>query len=185
MTLIPPQYKLAAYGIAMAILVAGVSAWHIHGTRLAREEGRQEVQAKWDKERAQQAQDLLQHNAAVREEERRRTIAQEQIDHDNQARIRKAQSDASSAAAALERLRNVLKTTGSTPAKRLPGDPVPTFVCTADPEVRELLRSCASRYVSMAGEADKAYSAGLACEKWADSLKPSTRPTSSQPLAQP
>lgn len=185
MSVIPTGYKLAAYGTAMAVIVTAVGAWHIHGTHAAREEGRKEVQAEWDKERAKQAQDLLGHNAAVREEEKRRTIAQEQIDRDNQARIAKAQSDAASASSALERLRIALKTPGSTPAKRLPGDPVPTFVCTADPEIRELLRSCASRYVSMAGEADKAYSAGLACEKWADSLRPSIRPTSSQPLAQP
>ena len=185
MNLIPPQYKLAAYGIALASLFVAVGAWHIHGTHAAREEGRKEVQAEWDKERAKQAQDLLEHNAAVREEEKRRTIAQEQIDHDNQARIAKAQSDAASAATALERLRIALKTTSSAPAKRLPGDPVPTFVCTADAEVRELLRSCASRYVAMAGEADKAYSAGVACEKFVDSLKPSTLPTSSRPLSQP
>ena len=185
MSVIPTEYKL----LGLAALVAGLLGYHFiavhHARQSGLEDGRQEVRDEWGKERAKQSQDLLEHNAAVREEEKRRTIAQEQIDRDNQARIQKAQSDAASASSALERLRNVLKTAGSTPAKRLPGDPVPTFVCTADPEIRELLRSCASRYVSMAGEADKAYSAGLACEKWADSLKPSIRPTSSQPLAQP
>ena len=170
MNLMPPQYKLAAYGVALAAIVAGVSAWHIHGTHVAREEGRKEVQAEWDKERAKQAQDLLEHNAAVREEEKRRTIAQEQIDRDNQARIQKAQSDAASASSALERLRNVLKTAGSTPAKRLPGDPVPTFVCTAEPETRDALRDCASRYFEMGKRAAKAGAEGLACEHIYDSL---------------
>lgn len=170
MTLIPPQYKLAAYGIALAILVAGVSAWHIHGTRLAREEGRQEVQAKWDKERAQQAQDLLQHNAAVRAEEQRRSLAQEQIEHDYQTQVAKHAADAASAVTAYQRLLNNLKS--STPAaKRLPGDPIPTFICTAEPETRELLRSCAGRYVEMGRLADAAYDAGKACERWADALK--------------
>ena len=63
MTLIPPQYKLAAYGIALAVLVAGVSAWHLHGINLAREEGRKEVQAKWDKERANQRASVAEKNA--------------------------------------------------------------------------------------------------------------------------
>jgi len=63
MNLIPTQYKLAAYGIALAALLSGVSAWHIHGTHKAREEGRQEVQAKWDMERANQRASVAEKNA--------------------------------------------------------------------------------------------------------------------------
>lgn len=175
MTLIPPQYKLAAYGLLLAGIATAVGAWHIHAVDIAKEDGtkagRKEVQAEWDKERAKQAQDLLEHNAAVREEEKRRTIAQEQIDRDNQARIAKAQSDAASASSALERLRLALKTPSSTPSKRLPGDPIPTFVCTAEPETRDALRDCASRYLEMGKRATKAGTEGLACEHAYDSLQ--------------
>lgn len=162
--LIPTPYKLGA----LAAVIVAVGWYHVLSTHVARNEGRAEVQAKWEKERAKQAQDLLTHNAAVRAEEQRRQIAQEQIEHDYQTQVAKHAADAASASSALERLRVALSK--PSPNKRLPGDSKPTYVCTADAEVRDLLRSCASRYVSMAGEADKAYSAGLACEKWADSI---------------
>lgn len=170
MSVIPTEYKL----LGLAALIAGLLGYHFiavhHARQSGLEKGRQEVRDEWGKERAKQSQDLLERNAAVREEEKRRTIAQEKIDHDNQARIRKAQADASSAATALERLRNVLKTAGSTPAKRLPGDPVPTFVCTAEPETRDALRDCAIRYLEMGKRATKAGAEGLACEHIYDSL---------------
>ena len=163
--IIPTPYKLGA----LAAVIVAALGYHAYGVHVARNEGRAEVQAKWDQERAKQAQDLLTHNAAVRAEEQRRQIAQEQIEHDYQTQVAKHAADAASAVSALERLRVAL----SKPAahQRLPGDSRPTYVCTADAEVRELLKSCASRYVWMAGEADRAYASGLACEHAYDALR--------------
>ena len=164
--MIPTPYKLGA----LAVVIAAALGYHAYGVHVARNEGRAEVQAKWDQERAKQATDLLTHNAAVRAEEQRRQLAQDQIEHDYQTQVAKHAADAASAVSAYQRLLNNLK--ASTPAaKRLPGDPIPTFVCTAEPETRELLRSCAGRYVEMGRLADAAYDAGKACERWADALK--------------
>ena len=128
------------------------------------------MQAEWDKERAKQAsRPSRAQRGKVREEESAAQLHREQIDHDNQARIQKAQSDAA-LLLAFERLRRPSKPNWLCPCKS--DCPViqslPSYA-RQTPRIREL-RSCASRYV-LAGEADKAYSAGLVCEKWADSLK--------------
>ena len=61
--MIPISPKLVGYSIALVFLLSCVSAWHIHATHAAREEGRKEVQEKWNQERANQRASVAEKNA--------------------------------------------------------------------------------------------------------------------------
>lgn len=184
MSVIPTEYKL----LGLAALIAGLLGYHFiavhHARQSGLEKGRQEVRDEWGKERAKQSQDLLEHNAAVREEEKRRIIAQEQIDRDNQTRVSNSDKRIADLNSQLDRLRKYATTAHPT-NQRLPGSEATTFVCTADQESRELLRICANRlieryagYSKLANEGADAARRGIACQSWYESGSPGlTKPT--------
>ena len=57
--LIPTPYKLGA----LAVVIAAALGYHAYGVHVARNEGRAEVQAKWDQERANQRASVAEKNA--------------------------------------------------------------------------------------------------------------------------
>lgn len=175
MNLIPIQYKLGA----LALVIVAAIGYHFWATSDAYSDGKKdgvkvgqaEIQAKCDKEDKAQLEDLNKRltEALKNGEEIRAKLEKAQADYDQ---LQKRNSvDADKLADVNKRMQLALSKATRATAVRQAGSSSVTYVCTADAEVRELLKSCASRYVWMAGEADRAYASGLACEHAYDALR--------------
>jgi hypothetical protein len=174
--LIPTPYRMAGTAL-LVLVVAGTVALRIHHYGDEREaDGYSKGHAEWVALDAEMKARALAATTAARAEEERRTAAQKEIEDAHAAQLAQAASDAASASAAADGLRNRLTAlvaasrrgigTSNTPAIRV-GPPTKDAagVC-ADVLVRLLERG-----QLLARVADERGAAGTACEQSYDSLK--------------
>lgn len=155
--------------IALAgALVAGYFSWQAHERSIGRDQGRAEIQGKWDKEKFKQQQAVIAESKANAEETQRRLTKQQENQNAQTLELKAARADASRNDADAGRLRAQLADTAkrwrdslNNPAavgdRQAAGD---ALILSA-----ELFGRIDKRAGELAAYADSARIAGLKCER--------------------
>lgn len=156
-----------------AALVGGFFAWRAHERSVGRDEGRAEVQGKWDKEKiAQQQADLEQAENNAKETLRR--LARQKENQDAQDKeLAVARGDAARNAADADQLRNQNLTTAQRWRDALRNTPTCIECAAAGDAIMvqaDVLGRADRRAGDLANYADTARAAGLKCERDYDAL---------------
>lgn len=158
---------------AAGVVVAAGAAWHYAALGDARDEGRAEVQRKWDDERAANTSAALLATAEARAEERRRNAAQLEITNEAERLSKLGRDAAVRAAVAGVGLRQRAAPIAAA-CDRAARDPAPAGEREAGASAGSLLADVQRQLVEAAqlyaSVADQARTAGLTCEKSYDSL---------------
>jgi hypothetical protein len=169
--MVPMWGWLAVAGVA----VSGVTVWHYVKLGDARDEGRAEVQVKWDRERAISTSAALLATAEARAEEQRRSAAQLEITNEAERLSNLGRAAAVRAVAAGDGLRQRAAPIASA-CDRARSDPSPVIAGQTAPAPGAVLAGVLQRLDDAAGQlaafADASRIAGLACERSYDALKP-------------
>lgn len=160
-------YRLAAYGLAVISLIAGVLGVMHHEYAKGELAGRSAVQAQWDKERAAQQAAALKAEQENAQETARRIAEQKEAQDAYEKELSQARADAANAHAAVIRLRSYANSLArSSPA---PIDPAPSAnsqtTHSAEGMPADLLGRLGERAELLASYADAARRAGQQCER--------------------
>lgn len=173
--LIPAPYRWAAYAFLLAGAAAALFGYGAHKHSAGVNEGKAAVQQAWDHERAAQMEAAASAANAYRAEEQRRSTAQQEIAHEADKFNEKARTARAAADAAAVSLRDRFTAVASgcgrptsdstaapaSPAASSPGDLLAYVQRRIDDAAGEL-----------AGYADAAAGAGLACQRAYSTLTP-------------
>jgi hypothetical protein len=168
-------WKYLAYAAIAAALIGGATyGVHRYNDGL-REEGRAQVQAKWDADREAQKDAALRQAAANAQETQRRLLAQKEAQDAHDKDVAAARAAAARAAAAAASLRQQL-TAFTAAAGRTTGHPAAAGDGPPAADALDLLAQLFSRADDEAGvlaEAlDASHAAGQQCERAYDTLAP-------------
>jgi hypothetical protein len=173
---IPIPASLVVIGLkvlAVVAVVGAVIAIDRHRLGVARDEGRAEVQSKWNAEREQQKDSALRQAAANAEETARRLRAQKEAQDVHDKEVARARADADAARAAAGRLsRQLAEFAAAHRAAARDPAAVGNREAAADPlgMLAELLGRIDERAGILAAYADAARAAGLQCERSYEAL---------------
>jgi hypothetical protein len=171
--LIPAPYRLAAE-LAIVVAMTGGAAWFVHHERaLGRDEGRAEVQTKWDRARAVQQDQAIADAAANAKETQRRLARQKEAQDAYDTELAQARADADRAGAAADGLRQRAQAYAAA-ARRAASNPaaVGNSAPAGDPVMvlADVLGKVGDRSRLLAAYADAARRAGKQCEAAYDAL---------------
>lgn len=160
---------------AAGLVVAGGAAWHYAALGDARDEGRAEVQVKWDRERAANTSAALLATAEARAEERRRNAAQQENANEVERLAARDRAAALRTAPAVDRLRQRTDPLAAA-CDRAAGYPAAAGELQTAPGPGYLLADVQRRLVEaarrIAAEADKRRTGGLGCQLDYETLDP-------------
>lgn len=175
MKIIPLWVKLLVLAGAALLVLATLKACKANYDEGVRQEGRDEVQQKWDKDTAERAAAALAEAQANAKETQRRLERQQENQRAQDALVAQLRRDADAADAAVARLRQ--RTAAYLDAAgcgALTGDSALECVRAAAAKVGIVLGQCAARHRQLAADADDARARGLKCEADYDALTPTT-----------
>lgn len=145
--------------ILAALVVVGIVAWNVHGSR------------QYDAGYAQAKADQKIADEKAREE---REQEKTQIEHDALSRIESARADADFAAASSGRLQSELDKIKQLAEHYTGSFPIGTPASKVIGVLADMLEESNRSYIATAEEAERYRSAGLTCERQFDSLKRGT-----------
>lgn len=174
----PGRWLLVAGAIAAALL-----GWKVLEHNLVeggREQGRLEVQRRWDAEKIRQGDQALALARSNAEETARRLAEQQELQHAHDLEISRARADRDRAAAAAGSLRGQLAAFVAAVARPAAGDPAAAGERQAAGSAVDLLADLFGRADARAGELaaalDESRAAGLQCERSYDALSSRSSP---------
>jgi len=156
-----------------AALVAGFFAWQSHERGIGREEGRAEVQGKWDKEKIAQQEAVIAENQANAKETQRRLERQKENQDAQDKELAAARGDAVRNSADADRLRDQNADTAKRWRDALRNTPACIECAPAGDAIvvlADVLARADRRAGDLAAYADTTRTAGLKCERDYDAL---------------